>query len=270
MKIAFSTLGCPDWTWSEIFATAKDMNFDGIEVRGVANEIYVPKAKRFTSEKIDATIEKLKDSNMTIPMLTSGASFGESSAKAISALKEAKEYIDIASKLSCPYIRVLISSSPNPEEVDIEQAIKCYEEICEYGQEKNVKPLMETNGVLANSVEMKDFLSKIKSNNKGVLWDIHHPYRYFSETPEQTMRNIGDYVCYVHVKDSVIKDSKVCYRMMGYGDVPVFDCLKLLKENGYDGYVSLEWVKRWNPDLEGAGIVFAHFVNYIKTLLLRI
>ena len=58
--------------------------------------------------------------------------------------------------------------------------------------------------------------------------------------------------------------------MMGYGDVPVFDALKVLKENGYDGTVSLEWVKRWNPDLEEPGIVFAHFMSYITFLMGRL
>ena len=35
MKLSFSTLGCPEWSWNEILATAKDMGFDGIEIRGV-------------------------------------------------------------------------------------------------------------------------------------------------------------------------------------------------------------------------------------------
>ena len=38
----------------------------------------------------------------------------------------------------------------------------------------------------------------------------------------------------------------------------------------YDGTVSLEWVKRWNPDLEEPGIVFAHFMSYITFLMGRL
>ncbi|MEG2813964.1 MAG: sugar phosphate isomerase/epimerase family protein, partial [Oscillospiraceae bacterium] len=246
MKIAFSTLGCPDWTWSEIFATAKDMSFDGIEVRGVANEIYVPHAKRFTPEKIDGTIKKLNDGNMEIPMLTSGASLGENSP---TALTEAKEYIDIANKLSCKYIRVLISSHPNPEEVNLQQAISLYQEICEYGEQKNVKPLIETNGVLANSKAMKDFLSKIKSENKGVLWDIHHPYRFKGEAPEQTLKNLGAYIKYTHIKDSVMVNGKVEYCLIGEGDLPIDKAMRALNSINYDGYVSLEWIKKYAPNL---------------------
>jgi len=37
MKIGFSTLGCPDWTLSEILATAKDLGYNGVEIRGIAS-----------------------------------------------------------------------------------------------------------------------------------------------------------------------------------------------------------------------------------------
>ena len=48
MKIAFSTLGCPDFSWSDIYSMAKDLGFDGIEIRGLGNEIFAVKAQPFT------------------------------------------------------------------------------------------------------------------------------------------------------------------------------------------------------------------------------
>ena len=41
----------------------------------------------------------------------------------------------------------------------------------------------------------------------------------------------------------------------------------MLKDGGYDGFYSLEWVKRWDTTLEEPGIVFAHFANYMRTPL---
>lgn len=119
MKLAFSTLGCPDWRWSEIYSTAKDLGFNGIEVRGVANEMYVPKIKAFDSEHIEKNIKKLKDGKVEIPMLTSGIAVGE---KAENAVAEAKEYIDLAEKLGAKYVRIMITSHPQPEEANVEQA----------------------------------------------------------------------------------------------------------------------------------------------------
>lgn len=272
MKVAFSTLGCPDWSFSEIFSTAKDLNFDGIEIRGVANEVYVPKAKRFLPEKIAGTIDKLKAGNIEIPILTSGIAVGEllNDEQCEKAMNEVKEYIDLAQKLSCKYVRIMISGKPQPEAVDIDVASLMYNKMCEYGEDKGVTPLMETNGILGSSDACVEFMNEIKSPNKGVLWDVHHPFRFFSETPEKTARVLGDYIKHVHVKDSIVKDDKIIYRMMGYGDVPIFDALKELKARNYDGYVSLEWVKRWNPELEEPGIVFAHFMSYITFALGRL
>ena len=39
MKLAFSTLGCPEWTWTEIYPMAYDLGYSGIEIRGLGEEI---------------------------------------------------------------------------------------------------------------------------------------------------------------------------------------------------------------------------------------
>lgn len=265
MKLAFSTLGCPGWSWNEIFATAKDLGLDGIEVRGVGKEMYAPKAKPFLPENINTTIEKSKNGNIEICMLTSGATLGIGNGE--EAVSEAKEYVDLAAKLGVKYIRVMIANHPEPMEGEnLKQGKLLYQQLCEYAATKNVSPLIETNGELANSEVMREFMSGISAENAGVLWDIHHPYRFFEETPAETYENIGRWVRYIHVKDSIGDANDVQYRMMGYGNVPVLDTLKILNDNGYNGYVTLEWVKRWNPDLQEPGIVFSHFVNYMRCL----
>ena len=39
MKLSFSTLACPDFSWTEIYSMAKDFGLDGIEVRGLGKEL---------------------------------------------------------------------------------------------------------------------------------------------------------------------------------------------------------------------------------------
>ncbi|NLG53192.1 MAG: sugar phosphate isomerase/epimerase, partial [Clostridiales bacterium] len=34
----------------------------------------------------------------------------------------------------------------------------------------------------------------------------------------------------------------------------------------YNGYLSLEWTKRWDKELEDAGIVFSHFAYMARRL----
>ena len=135
-------------------------------------------------------------------------------------------------------------------------------------QDAGVQLWVETNGVWADTLKMKNLLRAVNSPAVGVVWDIHHPYRYFDESPAATAANIGQYVRHVHVKDSVRgPDGKVIYKMLGYGDLPIPDCLRELKSLGYDGCLSMEWVKRWNRDLEDAGVVFPHFVYQVRRTL---
>lgn len=265
MKLAFSTIGCPGWSWDEIFATAKDLGLDGIEIRGIENEMNAPAIRNFNSEQMKATMERVRKAGMQISMLTSGACLGV--AQAEQNMEEARQYIDLAHRLEVPFVRVLCIVTPEPGPCDLEQAKDLYTQLCAYAKGKGVQVLIETNGPLADSRRLAQFLEGADVETAGVLWDIHHPYRFFGETPQETYRNIGKWVRYTHVKDSVRSDGKVVYRMMGYGDVPVFDTLKVLSDNGYDGFVSLEWVKRWCPELQEPGIVFSHFVSYMNFLM---
>ena len=263
MKLAFSTIGCPGWSWNEIFATAKDLGMQGIEVRGIGDEISAPRAKPFDETNLPATLERMRKAHMCFPMLTSGAVLGLAS-EADAAVEEGKAYLDLAQKLGCPYVRVLITLAPEPAEADLELCLDRYRELCRYGAARGVQPVLETNGLFCDTKLLARSIEGI--DNAGVLWDVHHPYRYKGESPAETVANLGPYIRYIHVKDSV-RNGKVHYRMMGYGDVPILDAVNELKAIGYDGFISLEWIKRWIPDLQEPGIVFSHFASYMHYLI---
>lgn len=269
-KLAFSTLGCPGWSWEEIYATCKDLGINGIEIRGIESEIYAPNCKPFREENIEKTLDTLKKLDIEIPMLTSAA-YLFNKEKEEEALSEAKAYIDLAQRIRTPYIRVLGDKDGAPgEERDLDFVKTQYQKVCDYAADKNVMPLIETNGVLAETNVMAEFIKAVDRPNTGILWDIHHPFRYFKETPETTLNHLDGYIKYVHIKDSVMENGKVSYRMLGYGDVPVLDCLKQLNKNGFEGYVSLEWLKRWCPELQEPGVVFSHYINYMSYLIRQI
>jgi fatty-acyl-CoA synthase len=175
-----------------------------------------------------------------------------------------KDYIRLAEKLDVKYVRVLISPNIRQEPVDTDEAALRMRILCDYAKKHGVTVLVETNGVLADSDVMLKFIESISRENVGVLWDIHHPYRFFGEAPEDTYGKLKPYIKHVHVKDSVMQDDTVIYKIMGKGDIPVRKCLDLLRQGGYDGFVSLEWMKRWNPVLEEPGLVFPHFMEYMK------
>lgn len=264
MKIAFSTLGCPEWSWVEITAMAKDLGYDGIEIRGLGQEIRAARAKPFTTEALPDTLERLKNLGIELTCFSSDCCLKiEDRRQEI--MSEGFEYIDLASRAGVPYVRVLGDLAPQAEgEVDDQVVLTALRSLADYASWRNVSLLIETNGVYADSARLASLMKKLSHDSVRVLWDIHHPFRYFGESPAQTWENLGEYISYVHVKDSVMEADKVRYRMVGSGDLPVREALDILHAGGYEGFVSLEWVKRWSRDLEDAAIVFPAYATWMK------
>jgi len=267
MKLSFSTLGCLDFDWTDIYAMAKDFGFDGIEMRGLGNDIFSAKARPFRKENLDATIAQLKRLRLEIPCLSTGCVLKEE--KGWEAIKaEVMEYIALARKLNTPYIRLLADRHGYMEgEVDDAIVLKNLKELIPAAEESGVTLLLETNGVYADTARLREILNQAASDNVAALWDMHHPYRFMGEAPETTVENLGAYIKYTHIKDSLMVDGKVVYRMMGEGDLPVEGFMGALRSINYEGYVSLEWVKNYAPELESAGIVFPHYANYMAQFM---
>ena len=117
MKIAFSTLGCPNYDWKDIYSMAKDLGFDGIEIREIRGEFL---RSPFSVSKCEATAEKLRRIRLEVPCLSTGCVLNEIE-KSEENIAEIVEYIKVASKLGASYIRVLADRTPEPSaEVDDE------------------------------------------------------------------------------------------------------------------------------------------------------
>jgi len=265
MKISFSTIGTPDFDWVDIYSMAKDLSFDGIEIRGIGDEISAVNAKVFSPAKIDATIKKLKELRLEIPCLDTGCVLKEEENRDL-CIKEVTDYIELADKLKTPYIRLLADRDPEPvTDVDDEYVAGVLRELAAIAEKyDNVTLLVETNGVYSDTLRLKRLIERVGSSRVAVLWDVHHPYRYMEESPEETVKNIGSYIKHVHVKDSLMVDGKPKYKLMGQGDMPLKSIFASLAEIGYSGYASLEWVKRWDMGLQNAAIAFPHFAHYMS------
>ena len=268
MKLSFSTLACPDWSFREVYAAAADLGYEGIEIRGIADEIYAPKIYNFSDEKIESAKAHLTKRNLEIPMLTSNAYILDNPDFA-ACKKEIEDYCVLAGKLGVKYVRVLVEKTPNPVIApDFEYAVKKYRELCAVAAEYGITLLTETNGFLADSEVCARFMKSVGAENSGLIWDVHHPYRFFDESPAKTAANIGKYVKHVHLKDSVKgSNGKITYMLTGYGDFPFEEVIDELKKLGYDGYLSYEWVKRWSRELAEPGVALYQYISYIKTLI---
>ena len=60
MKLAFSTMACPGFSFKEIYSMARDLGFSGIELRGLGEDLFSKIEEPFAEENRAATREKLQ------------------------------------------------------------------------------------------------------------------------------------------------------------------------------------------------------------------
>lgn len=266
MKLSFSTVGCPGWSWFDIVAAAADLGYAGIEMRGVGDDLFRPDIRVFQPDSLPKTRAALERRGLQITCLASDVHLHDPAQDCGAILNR---YLLLAQGLGVPGIRILGDNwgEPSPD-IDAALVERRLAELAPLAQNAGVQLWVESNGVWADTARLKALIEAVGSSFVGVVWDIHHPYRYFGETPQTTAANIGPFVRHVHLKDSVMgANGKPAYKMLGYGDLPVSDCLRELKALGYDGCLSMEWVKRWNCDLEDAGVVLPHFAYQVRRTL---
>lgn len=266
MKICFSTLACPEWDWPMMMASAHDLGFDGIELRGVANEVYLPQSPDFQGERLQKTKAELARLGLQIPILSTGAVLGRAESYD-SALQEIEDYLILAAEMNVPYLRVLGDAGPEPAATDEELVKKGLATALPWAEAKGCTLLLETNGIYAESGKMLALMSTLAHPSLGVLWDIHHPYRFYNEPVAETYGRLKPYIRHLHLKDSVVSDGQIRYKMFGRGDMPIREVLRLLHDDRFDGFLSLEWVRRWLPNLESPDMALPQYITTIRTMI---
>ena len=266
MKLVFSTLGCPELNWGETCSMAKDTGFAGFEVRDLGDETFNYHA--FVPENREKSKAQLNRQGITISCFSGGKALCDP-AISESARAETRAYIDLAAAMGTEFVRVLADDSGKPaHEVDDEVVLASLRDLAPYAKAKGVTLIIETTGVYCDTARLRNLLTRVKSDAVGVLWDIHHPYRWNSETPEKTVQNLGSLIKYTHFKDSVADaDGNITYKLMGEGDLPIKEAISALRSIDYNGFISFEWFRRYTPDLEDSGIAFPHFVNYMSQFI---
>jgi sugar phosphate isomerase/epimerase len=52
---------------------------------------------------------------------------------------------------------------------------------------------------------------------------------------------------------------------LGEGDIPVEEGLRSLDTIGYDGCISVEWEKKWHPEIAEPEIAFPQYMRVLRT-----
>ena len=131
-----------------------------------------------------------------------------------------------------------------------------YKRVTEYAADKGIKTMIENHGFFfQDSDRVEALIEKVDNPNFGVLVDIGN-FLCADEEPTQAVKRVVPYALHVHAKDFHLKCERsdpgegwfksrggVWLRgsIVGHGNVNVKGCLEILKEAGYDGFLSIEF-----------------------------
>jgi sugar phosphate isomerase/epimerase len=250
MKLCFSTLASPAWSLEQIIDGAVASGIGGIDFRGVGEEIDITKMPAFNEQRT-MTISSIRERGLEMPCLMM--------------LDECQRHAELAKKAETKFLRVFGGAVPkgmNREEAralsqrHLRQLVKiCHPFGCQ--------PLVETHDDWSTSGEVLELVHEFDPSEVGVLWDIEHPYRK-GESPPETVTAMKRFLRHVHFKDSVRENGKSIPKLLGEGDLPISECVHVLKEIGYDGWICLETEKRWASEAPEPEESIPQFAQFMK------
>jgi sugar phosphate isomerase/epimerase len=271
LKLAYSTLGCPDWSYEQALAFAARHGYSGLEIRGIKRELDLTKCPEFRDAgSIRASLTKARDAGIRIVDLgTSTALHMPAGAERSKMLDEGRRFITLAAALECPYIRVFPNNLPKGQDKSATLGLirEGLAELAKFGQLAKVRVLMETHGDVVYAEDLVSVMEPLKGFNTGLVWDIVNMWSVTKEAPADAYTKLKPYIFHTHVKDYRMEGTNMRYTLLGKGISPIMDAVKTLHKDAYPGYYSFEWEKLWHPEIEAPELAIADYAETMRKAL---
>lgn len=178
-------------------------------------------------------------------------------------LESVKEGIDIAYRLNTKLVRVF--SGNTKEDVSFDTArewiVECFKEAAAYAEEKGVVMVLENHGLFAGkSIQVKELIEEVGSKYLRANTDLGN-FLLVGEDSLDAVKTLKNYVGFVHFKDFIkvsssesgyiaVDGTKYQGTILGKGQVPMKEVVDFLYDNGYTGYLSIEYEGEGDPATE--------------------
>ena len=151
-------------------------------------------------------------------------------------------------------------------------------ELTAFAADLGVRTMVENHGFFCqDSRRVEKLANAVNHPNFGLLVDMGN-FLCADEDPAEAIGRVIDHAFHVHAKDFHVKPGtasdpgKGWFRtragnfirgsIIGHGDVPVTQCLAVMKKSGYDGVLSIEFEGLEDP-IEGMAIGLANLRRYV-------
>lgn len=259
VRLAFSTLGCPSWTLDRIVRAAAEYAYEGVELRVLDGELVSPDLPPATRRRVRSTLER---AGLALCCLDSSFEIANPDAE----VREALAYIELAAELGAPMVR-LFGGAPEGEPAP-ETARRTADRLvrlAEVGRGLGVTIGVETHDSFATGAVLAAMLRDAPAD-VGVIWDTLNPV-LAGEAPETTFSLVASRLVHVHVKDGASPPDPERNLLFGDGRVPLVAILRMLSATGYDGWLSVEWEKFWQPSIPGPEVALPRYAEAVRSSL---
>ena len=271
MKYAFTTLACPAWSIEQVVEAATTLGYDGVELRLLDGAVIDPGADR---AKVEQAVARCRAAGVEVCALDSSCTFNHADPGARQReISDLLRWIDLAEDLRVPLVRVFGGHArpglaPEPPEVVNDWVAEALARAAPTAEQAGVTVVLETHDAFSSARRVAAVLDRVDSPRVAALWDSHHPYRV-GETTQDVIEALGPRIAHVHVKDArrtTPGGSDWQLVLLGEGEVPVREQLQALDRHGYTGYVSVEWEKKWHPEIAEPEIALPQHIRWLRSV----
>lgn len=291
MKIAGHTMGTPEYTVTEAIKLFHDIGIDGTEIV-VQNGYHSGISTACTREELDEIKACAAENHIEICCLTPYNSFFNDldDAKRKSEIQDIETVIRACEYLGARFIRIyggnLIAGDTYRLPERRARLVDSMRYLGEKAAAKNVTLVIENhfNTMCLSAKDSYSVIKEINHPNVKILYDQANLSFTGNEDYEEAIAIQQDEVAYMHVKDLVFKEGvsftsdqvshpeeskrNVYTRIVGEGVIAWPEILKLVKLHGYDGWLSMEYERRWHPDdIPDASIGMKKSADYIRSIM---
>ena len=257
IKLCFSTLGCSELSLDDILSMSQNHGIPAVEIRGISGVMNNLEITDFCVENHNSTKNKLKSFGI-IPIVLGTSCAFHNEEKYNDAINEGLASIKIAEALGIKNIRVF-GDRFKPDST--ERIISGISLLCESTDKVNV--LLEVHGDYNTIDALRPITDTLSAyGNFGLIWDIGHTHRSYGENWMEFYGFARPFTKHVHIKDISDKEQRLV--LIGHGNVPIKPIVEKLISDGYDGYFSLEWEKKWHPELEDMPVALDSFIKVMN------
>jgi sugar phosphate isomerase/epimerase len=244
-RVAFSTLAFPDATLASAVSLGRRWGYRGVELRLIDGELIDPSMPATERAQVKRALAGLPvvavDSSIQLTDSDPGPPL--------------RRFLELASDWEAPLVRVFggsLAASGPARRGQLRAAARVLESSVPLARRLGVAIGVETHDDFSSSSVVARLLEETDPEWVGAVWDSHHPHR-MGEPPADVYANLGRRILLAQVKDArrTVRDDGEDWELvlLGEGEVPVREMLGLLAAGGYPNWISVEWEKRWHPEI---------------------